>query len=87
MDDALGRHLVDDRDRGAQRGLRAVQVLGVERRADRLQGGAQPRPHLAVVLAADDVLPIRLQGGLCTLGHSAWVLSLVKIPVLTKGLL
>src|SRR5687768_8636408 len=85
MDDALGRHLVDDRDRLVQRALGAIHIVVVERGANRLEGAAEPRPQLTVVLPPLDVLPVRLQGGFRTLGHGTDVLSTRKSSGLQKA--
>ena len=47
-----------------------LEILGVERRADRFQRRPQPRPHLAVVLPALDVLAVGLQGRFRTLSQA-----------------
>ena len=87
VDDPLAGHLVDDRDRLVERRLRAAEILGVERYADGLERRAQPRAHLPIVFPVFDVLAVRLQGGLGTLGHGRNVLSLLKKLRPTKGLL
>src|SRR6187431_2505552 len=69
VDDALGGHLVDERLERLQRRLGALNVLVVERLADRLQAGAELGPEGAVVLATLDVLPVGLEGRLVTLCH------------------
>src|SRR5688572_24909203 len=69
VDDALGRHLVDERLQVRQRRLGGGDVLGVEGLADALQAGAQPGAQGAVVLTTLDVLPIGLEGRLVALCH------------------
>jgi len=51
VDDALARHLVDQRDGFLQRVLRAGQIFAVDCRTNVFQRRAQPRAELAVVLA------------------------------------
>ena len=68
VDDALARHLVDQRDRVLQRLLRGREVLAVDGRANALERAAQPRAELAVVLAVLETLSVRLQRG-CMRSH------------------
>src|SRR5436190_10246137 len=51
VNNPFARHLVDERDGLFQRGLRGTRVAAVDRRADGLEGAAQARTELAVVLA------------------------------------
>ena len=51
MNDALARHLVDERHGLLQRPLGCRDVLAVDGGADALQRAAQARPELAVALA------------------------------------
>ena len=69
----------------APRSRRPFRVLPVEGGVDSLERPAEPRPRLTVLFAPLDVLPIRLQGGLRTLGHGAGVLSVKKNLSVTKG--
>ena len=48
VDDALAGHLVDQRDGLLERGLRAGQIVAVDRGADVLERVAQTRTELAV---------------------------------------
>ena len=68
MDDALARHLVDERDRLLQRRLRAGQIVAVDGGADALERAAQARTELAVVLAVLQTLTMRLERG-CMRSH------------------
>ena len=68
MDEALAGHLVDQRDRAAQRVLDLRRIPFVDRRADVAERAAEPGAHLPVVFAPDDVLAMRFQSGIVT-GH------------------
>ena len=68
MNNALARHLVDERDGLFQRGLGAGQVVAVDGGADALQRIAQARPELAVVLAVFQTLTMRFERG-CMRSH------------------
>ena len=69
VDDALGDHPVDQGDGLLQLGLGLRELVLVDERADGPQRAAQLRAQLAVPLAADDVLAVRLQRG-CMTSHS-----------------
>ena len=71
MDQALRGHLVDERDRLAQRVGDGLRVVAVDRRADVPQGAAEPGAELAVVFATLDVLAVRFERGIVT-GH-CWI--------------
>jgi len=79
MDETFARHLVDQRNRRAQRVLHAGRITGVDGRADVAQRAAQPRTHLAIALATFDVLTMSFQRGIVT-SHLILVLSLSVLP-------
>src|SRR5438309_9004349 len=59
MDDALARHLVDERDCLLQRGPGGGKIVPVDGRADVAQRIAQARTELAIVLAMFQALAMR----------------------------
>jgi hypothetical protein len=68
VDQPLAGHLVDERDGLADRILQLIRRPGVDSRADVAERVAQARAELTVVLAALEVLPVRLERGFVT-GH------------------
>ena len=68
VDDALVRHLVDERNRLLEGRLRRGEVLAVDGGADVLQRTAKVRPVLAVAVAVLETLPVRLECG-CMRSH------------------
>ena len=73
MNQLLGRHLVDEGNRIAQRVLDLRRILGVNCGANIAQRAAKARAQPAVVLALLDVLTVRFERGIVT-GHSVVVL-------------
>ena len=71
MYQALGGHLVDERDRLTQRVGHGLGIFTVDRGADVAQRAAKTGSQLAVVIAALDVLAVRFERGFVT-GHS-WI--------------
>ena len=68
MNDALGRHLVDERNGLLQGVLGGLQVIAVDGGADFPEGIAQARPILTVALAVLETLTVRFERGFMT-GH------------------
>src|SRR4051812_19249787 len=63
VNNALARHLVDERDGLLQPAFGARQVVAVDGGADGLEGVAQARPELPVALAILETLPMRFERG------------------------
>ncbi len=70
VNQALAGHLVDERDRLAERVLHLVRRACVDRGADVAEGAAKPGAELPVPFAPFDVLPVRFERGFVT-GHCA----------------
>ena len=68
VNDALARHLVDERDRLFQRRFGARQIVAVDRGADALERVAQARAELAIALAVLQTLSMRFERG-CVRSH------------------
>ena len=61
MNDALARHLVDERDGILQRALRTGEVVAIDGCADAPQGVSQPSSELTVLFAILETLTMRFQ--------------------------
>ena len=68
MNDALARHLVDERDGILQRSLGGGEIVAVDGGADASEGIAQPGAKLAVLFTILETLSVRLQRG-CMRSH------------------
>jgi len=71
MDESLGGHLIDERERLPERGVDGFRVAAVDGCADVPQGASKPGAKLAVVVATLDVLAVRFQRRIVT-GH-CWI--------------
>src|SRR5262245_6727033 len=69
MDQLLGCHLVDERDRVPKRVLDLRWILGINRRTNIAQRAAKAGAQSAVVLSLLNVLTVRFERGIVT-GHS-----------------
>jgi hypothetical protein len=68
VDDALARHLVDERHGFLERCFRSSQVFAVDGGADVLERAAQSRTVLPVALAVLQTLSVRFERG-CVRSH------------------